>query len=180
MTLICYGHFIPQIVFPFVFKNKNKQAGWNLTVFWCSQELNGLALGTNGLIDSNNTDKHVPGFLMFSVIKWISIRNKWVNRWQQYRQTCTHLLVCVRGVEKGRIGNKWVKKSSHRGALYQKDIFENLTNFTGKHLCWKDSNKIDKIKFIKKGLQHSYFLAKFTKFLRTPILKNICKRLLLY
>ena len=39
----------------------------------------GLALGTNGLIDSNNTDKHVPGFLMFSGIKWVSIGNKWVN-----------------------------------------------------------------------------------------------------
>ena len=33
---------------------------------------------------------------------------------------------------------------------------------------------------IKKRPQHSCFLAKFPKFLRTPILKNICERLLPY
>ena len=31
----------------------------------------------------------------------------------------------------------------------------------------------------KKELQHRYFLVKFAKFLRTPILKKICERLLL-
>ena len=36
MTLICYGHFIPQIVFPFVFQNKNKQAGTCLCVLLLS------------------------------------------------------------------------------------------------------------------------------------------------
>ena len=34
--------------------------------------------------------------------------------------------------------------------------------------------------FIKKRLQHSYFPVKFAKFRRTPILKNFCKRLLLF
>ena len=34
-------------------------------------------------------------------------------------------------------------------------------------------------KFIKKIFQHGCFSVKFTKFLRAPILKNICKRLLL-
>ena len=33
--------------------------------------------------------------------------------------------------------------------------------------------------FIKKRLKHKYFLLKFAKFFRTPILRNICKRLLL-
>ena len=33
--------------------------------------------------------------------------------------------------------------------------------------------------FIKKRLQHMFFLVKFEKFLRTRILKNICERLLL-
>ena len=32
---------------------------------------------------------------------------------------------------------------------------------------------------IKKGLQHRYFPMKLTKFLRTPISKNTCERLLL-
>ena len=31
--------------------------------------------------------------------------------------------------------------------------------------------------FIKKGLQHSCFPVNIAKFLRTPILKNICERL---
>ena len=47
-----------------------------------------------------------------------------------------------------------------------------FVNFTEKHL--------QACNFIKKRLQHSYFPVKFTKFLRTPILKNICQRLLLY
>ena len=33
---------------------------------------------------------------------------------------------------------------------------------------------------IKKKFQHGCFIVKFTKFLRTPILKNICERLLLH
>ena len=34
-------------------------------------------------------------------------------------------------------------------------------------------------KFIKKRLQHRFFPVKFAKFLRTPMLKNICNQLLL-
>ena len=34
--------------------------------------------------------------------------------------------------------------------------------------------------FIKKELQHSCFPVNFAKFLRAPILKNICERLVLY
>ena len=34
--------------------------------------------------------------------------------------------------------------------------------------------------FIKKRLEHKCFPVKFAKFLRTPILRKICKRLLLY
>ena len=42
-------------------------------------------------------------------------------------------------------------------------------------------NKLIKlINFIKKRLQHRCFPVKCMKFLRTPILKNICKRLLLW
>ena len=33
--------------------------------------------------------------------------------------------------------------------------------------------------FYKRRLQHKCFLVKFVKFLRTPILKNICQQLLL-
>ena len=34
--------------------------------------------------------------------------------------------------------------------------------------------------FIKKRFQRVFFPVKFAKFFRTPILKNICERLLLY
>ena len=40
--------------------------------------------------------------------------------------------------------------------------------------CLKNCN------FIKKRLQHRCFLANNAKFLRTPILKKFCERLLLY
>ena len=36
------------------------------------------------------------------------------------------------------------------------------------------------LNFIKKRLQHRSFPVKFAKFLRTPILKSICERLLLH
>ena len=34
--------------------------------------------------------------------------------------------------------------------------------------------------FINKRLRHKYFPVKFAKFLRTPMLKSICERLLLH
>ena len=40
-------------------------------------------------------------------------------------------------------------------------------------------NKNAGLAFIKESLQHSCFSVKVAKFLRTPILKNICERLLL-
>ena len=39
--------------------------------------------------------------------------------------------------------------------------------------------KIETYNFIIKRLQHRCFLVSFSKFLRTPFLKNICERLLL-
>ena len=57
-----------------------------------------------------------------------------------------------------------------------------LANFTGKHLCWSlfvIKLQFFSLQFFKKRLQHKCFPVKFEKLLRTPILKNICKRLLL-
>ena len=56
-----------------------------------------------------------------------------------------------------------------------------LANFTGKHLCWSlfvIKLQFFSLQFFKKRLQHKCFPVKFEKLLRTPILKNICKRLL--
>ena len=55
----------------------------------------------------------------------------------------------------------------HRKAPVLESLFNNVA---GLQAC----------NFIKKILQHWSFPMKFAKFLRTPILKNICKRLLLF
>ena len=50
-------------------------------------------------------------------------------------------------------------------------VFKNLTNFTGKYMCWSLFNKLADLKaynFTKKRLQHTCFSVKFAKFLRTP------------
>ena len=52
-------------------------------------------------------------------------------------------------------------RSSHQRCSLKKGVLKNLANFTGKHLCW------------------SLFLIKLQAW-GTPILKNICGRLLLY
>ena len=51
-------------------------------------------------------------------------------------------------------------------------VKKRIANFTGKHLCWRLFNK--------KRFQRKCFPVKFGKVLKTPILKNIFKRLLLY
>ena len=49
-------------------------------------------------------------------------------------------------------------------------VFESLFN---------KSASLQVCNFVKKRLRHKCFHLKFVKFLRTPILKNICERLLL-
>ena len=79
----------------------------------------------------------------------------------------------------------------------KKADLENFAIFAGKQLCWslfilKCLGKIPVLEslykevagenasnFIKQRLQHRYCPVNIAKFLRTPILKNICKGLLL-
>ena len=65
----------------------------------------------------------------------------------------------------------------------KKEVLENLTKFKGRHLGWslpfKQSYKLESYILIKKRLQQRYFHENSTKFLRKPILENICERLLL-
>ena len=63
-------------------------------------------------------------------------------------------------------------------------VFKNFTNFTGKHLCW--SLFFTKLQVFRPAtllkkvfLLHRFLPVKLEKFLRTPILKNICEPLLL-
>ena len=73
-------------------------------------------------------------------------------------------------------------RSSHQRCFVEKGVLKNFVNFTAKHLCLSlFSIKLKTLagNFIKKRLQYRCFPMKFAKILRTPILKNICERLLL-
>ena len=63
----------------------------------------------------------------------------------------------------------------------KKSFLKNFANFTGKYRRWSLFliNLYNSL-YIKKRLQQRCFPAKFAKFLRTPILRNICERLLLF
>ena len=65
----------------------------------------------------------------------------------------------------------------------KKSVLKNFAIFTGKHLRWSFFfNKVtcpQACNFIKKRLPHSCCPLNIAKFLRTPILRNICGRLLL-
>ena len=73
-------------------------------------------------------------------------------------------------------------RSSHRRCSVKKDVFKSLRKFTGKHLYW--SHFLIKLQALGPAtlLNSDYnrcFSVKFAKYLRTSILKNFCKRLLL-
>ena len=71
--------------------------------------------------------------------------------------------------------------SSHRMCSVKKEFLK-FRKFHRKHLRWSPFNKIAGLQacnVIKTMLQHRYFLWNLQYLLRVPILKNICKRLLL-
>ena len=72
-------------------------------------------------------------------------------------------------------------RSSHRRCSMKKAILKHFAIFAGKQLCrLLFFNKVEchqTCNFIKKRLQHRYFLANIGKFIRRPTLKNISKRL---
>ena len=68
--------------------------------------------------------------------------------------------------------------------MHKKSVLKNFPVFTAKHLCWNllfnKNASLQVCSFIKKRLQYrSFFHTNIEKFLRAPILKNICERLLL-
>ena len=67
--------------------------------------------------------------------------------------------------------------------FHKKAVLKNFIIFTGRQLCWdlffNKNAGLQGPSFIKKRLEHRCFFANIEKFLRTPILKNICERLLL-
>ena len=74
-----------------------------------------------------------------------------------------------------------ISRSSHPRCSIKKAILKHFVIFTRKQLCRRlFFNKVaghQTRNFIKKRLQHRYFLVNIGKFIRRPILKNISKRL---
>ena len=72
-------------------------------------------------------------------------------------------------------------RSSHWSCSVKKAVPKNFVIFTIKHLCWSLSSiKLQQAcNFIKRRLQDRCFPVNIAKILKTPILKNSCKRLLL-
>ena len=76
----------------------------------------------------------------------------------------------------------WIQKQPP-DVFYKKVVLKNFAIFTGKHLCWSffwiELQTWRSLNFINKRLYHKCFPVNIAKILRTPILKNICERLLL-
>ena len=74
-------------------------------------------------------------------------------------------------------------RSSHRRYSKKKGLLKNFAEFTGKYLSQSlFFNKVAGLRpatLLKKRLWHKCFPMNIAKILRTPILKNICERLLL-
>ena len=73
-----------------------------------------------------------------------------------------------------------ILRSSHRRCSIKKPILKHFVIITVKHLCRSlFFNKVaghQACNFIKKRLQHKYYLANIVKFIRRPILKSISER----
>ena len=64
----------------------------------------------------------------------------------------------------------------------KKSVLKNFTNFTGKQLCWSlffiKLQSSRPATLLKRDSNTGVFLRNLRRFLRKPILKNICERLL--
>ena len=69
------------------------------------------------------------------------------------------------------------------GGVLRKEVLLKILQYLQENTCvgvfLKQVTGLQVYNFIKKRLQHRCFPVNIAKFLRTPILKNICERLLL-
>ena len=82
---------------------------------------------------------------------------------------------------KGFFANKsrTLLRSSLRRSSVKKVVRKNVTNFFSIKPLFNKIAGLQDFNFTKIRLQHKCFPVKFATYLRTPILKNICQRLLL-
>ena len=79
----------------------------------------------------------------------------------------------------------WMKYSIHRSSrsqiFFKMGVLKNFSNFTGKHLCrnlFLITLQAWRLATLWKRDSHNCFPVRFENFFRTPILKNVCERLL--
>ena len=86
-------------------------------------------------------------------------------------------------VQNGAFSSIFQFTEAATGGVLLKKLFSKISQISQeKNLFWilfLIKLQAQTCNFVKKRLQHRYFPVKFAKFLRTPILKNICERLLL-
>ena len=112
-------------------------------------------------------------FLMFS--RGIE-RDQWYEMCQSIKLSHSKLPNCAFQLRLIII----INRSSHRRCSVKKTVLNNFAIFTRKHLCLIKLRAFWSATLLKKRLWHRCFLVKLAKFLRTSILKNMCKRLLLH
>ena len=72
-------------------------------------------------------------------------------------------------------------RSSHKRCSVKKGVLKKFTNFMEKHLCWSlFLLKLQATTLLERNCNTCVFLWNLRNFLKTPILKNICERLVLY
>ena len=78
---------------------------------------------------------------------------------------------------------KLLEKCNEQKVFYKTTVLNNFEIFTEKYLCWclffNKNAGLQACNFIENRLQHRCFLVNIAKLLSTPILKNICERLIL-
>ena len=94
-----------------------------------------------------------------------------------------HVNFVPKDVQRILSSHKISEKYNEQKVFYKKAVLKNFAIFTGKHPCWnlffnKNAGFLA-CSFIKKRLEHRWFFSNTEKFLKTPILKNICEQLLL-
>ena len=74
-----------------------------------------------------------------------------------------------------------ISKKYNEQVFYKKVVLKNFAIFTEKHLRWSlflnKNTVLQTWNFFKKRLQHKFFPVNIAKFLRKPVLENICERL---
>ena len=74
-------------------------------------------------------------------------------------------------------------RSSHRRCSVKKGVLRSFAKFTRKHLCqslfFNEVADLRPATLLKKRLRHRCFPVNFAKFLRTPLLQNTSRRLVL-